>query len=68
MKQEKNSIFPMDDALEMILMFDSVGMISYANTTAKQKLEYEDDLSGRYICDVFPNVFEFFLSKGELLH
>lgn len=58
MKQEKNSIFPMDDALEMILMFDSVGMISYANTTAKQKLEYEDDLSGRYICDVFPNVFE----------
>ncbi len=58
MEQEKNSIFPMDDALEMILMFDSVGMISYANTTAKQKLEYEDDLSGRYICDVFPNVFE----------
>ena len=58
MEQEKNSIFPMDDALEMILMFDSVGMISYANTAAKQKLEYEDDLSGRCICDVFPNVFE----------
>ncbi|MCI8635965.1 MAG: hypothetical protein HFJ05_10310 [Eubacterium sp.] len=58
MEQEKNSIFPMDDALEMILMFDNVGMISYANTAAKQKLEYEDDLSGRCICDVFPNVFE----------
>ena len=57
MEQAKNGIFPMDDALEMILMFDSAGVISYVNTAAKQKLEYEDDLCGRHIRTVFPSVF-----------
>lgn len=57
MKQVEDSIFPMDDALEMILMFDRSGNISYANAAARQKLEYDDALRGRHISEVFPNTF-----------
>lgn len=57
MQQGENSIFPMNEALEMIIMFDAAGKISYVNETARQKLEYDDDLCGKQIGDVFPNVF-----------
>lgn len=57
MEQDKGYIFPMDNALEMVLMFDRTGEISYANAAAKQKLEYGDDLCGRHISDVFPGTF-----------
>lgn len=57
MQQKENSIFPIDEALEMIIMFDATGKISYVNDTARRKLEYNDDLCGRQIDDVFPNVF-----------
>ena len=57
MKQVEDSIFPMEDALEMILMFDRSGNISYANGAARQKLEYDDALCGRHISEVFPNTF-----------
>lgn len=50
-------IFPGEDALEMILMFDETGKISYANMSAREKLEYENDLCGKNISDVFPNDF-----------
>lgn len=54
----EGSIFPVEDALEMILMFDGEGVISYVNNAAKKKLEYGDDLCGRHIKDVFPNLFK----------
>lgn len=66
MEQKENSInidefpigiFPIEDALEMIFMFDHTGKISYANTEAAKKLEYEGDLCGRHIGDIFPNSF-----------
>lgn len=57
MKQVEESIFPMEDALEMILMFDRSGNISYANAVARQKLEFDDALCGRHISEVFPNTF-----------
>ena len=59
-KMEENSVgvFSGDDALEMILMFDRTGAISYVNLSARQKLEYEDDLCGRNISEVFPNDFK----------
>ncbi|MDE7299295.1 MAG: hypothetical protein K2N94_10780 [Lachnospiraceae bacterium] len=57
MQQGKEGIFPIDDAMEMILMFDETGKISYANKLVRKKLEYGDDLCGRPISDVFPNVF-----------
>lgn len=55
MGEEKNGIFPLEDALELILMFDGDGVISYANAAAKKKLEYAEDICGRQIRDVFPN-------------
>ena len=50
--------FPLENALEIILMFDAAGRITYANSAAKKKLEYESDLCGRHISDVFPNTFK----------
>lgn len=57
MRQVEDSIFPMEDALEMILTFDRSGNISYVNAVARQKLEYDDALCGRHISEVFPNTF-----------
>ncbi len=57
MELGKECIFPIEDALEMILMFDQTGKISYANNAARQKLEYDNDLCGKNICDIFPNEF-----------
>lgn len=57
MKQVEDSIFPMEYALEMVIMFDRSGEISYANAAARQKLEYDDALCGRHISEIFPNTF-----------
>lgn len=56
--EQNEENFPVENALEMILMFDSNGRISYVNYAAKKKLEYESDLCGRHISDVFPNTFK----------
>lgn len=58
MEQREGCAFPIEDALEMILMFDRTGKISYGNAAAKKKLEYKSDLCGRHISDVFPNTFK----------
>ena len=58
MEQSEDYIFPMEDALEMIFIFDKTGIISYANAMAKKKLERKSDLCGRHISDVFPNTFK----------
>ncbi|MCI9337749.1 MAG: PAS domain-containing protein [Lachnospiraceae bacterium] len=52
-------VFPVEDALEMILIFDGTGEIVYANAAARNKLGYgaqdgEEHLEGRRIGDVFP--------------
>lgn len=52
------SLFPVKDALEMIIIFDHTGKISYANDAADQKLAYAGELCGRSICDVFANDFK----------
>ena len=57
MEQIREDIFPMEDALEMILVFDRSGKISYINAAARQKLEYGQELCGKYINEVFPNTF-----------
>lgn len=57
MKQEKDSIFPLEDALEIILFFDSRGVISYGNRTAREKLGYGEKLPGIQIGAIFPNEF-----------
>ncbi len=66
MEQVECGIFPVKDALEMVLMFDRTGRIVYANDAAQKKLEYKDDICGRKISDVFPNDFEAFKEGGEV--
>lgn len=58
MERKESDIFPMEKALEMILMFDQKGTIFYGNTMAREKLEYENELYGKNISDVFPNTFK----------
>lgn len=64
MAEGESCAFSMEDALEMILIFDRRGLISYANAAAREKLGYGepapgsgDDLCDRRISDVFPNTF-----------
>ncbi|MDE7432480.1 MAG: hypothetical protein K2N34_11295 [Lachnospiraceae bacterium] len=56
MNQNEDCIFHIEDALEMILMFDQTGTISFANATARNKLGY-DDLCNVHISEVFRNTF-----------
>lgn len=64
MEQKESEIFPVEKtfiiekALEIILMFDQKGTIFYGNSTARKKLEYEDDLCGKNVSDIFPNTFK----------
>lgn len=66
MEQIKADIFPMEDALEMVLAFDRSGNISYVNEAARQKLEYGQELCGRHIGEVFPNIFPVGKSMEEI--
>ena len=56
-KEEIQCCFSMDEALELVLIFDKNGNIVYANSAAKQKLEYGDALCGTPISEIFPNSF-----------
>ena len=58
MDWNENGAFPIEDALEMIFVFDQAGIISYANAAARKKLEYEDELYGKSISDIFPGTFK----------
>lgn len=49
--------FSMEYAMEMILLFDDGGRITYANETARQQLEYGENDSSWNIADVFPTEF-----------
>lgn len=59
MEWSERGAFPIEDALEMIFVFDRAGVISYANAAARKKLEYENDLCGKRVNDIFPNTFKF---------
>ncbi len=58
MEQIDFGIFPAEDALEMILVFDGKGTIIYANAVAREKLGYGDDICGISVGSVFPNSFK----------
>ena len=62
----QNSLFQitMDNALEIILIFDVRGKIVYANRAAEKLLEYKDGFLGYSIADVFPG--EFRMERGFL--
>ena len=47
MGESGSCVFPMEDALEMILMFGSTGRITYANAAARSKLITAATYSGK---------------------
>lgn len=49
--------FSIDNALEIILIFDGCGKIVYANQSACNLLEYKQELCGSLISDIFPGAF-----------
>lgn len=50
--------FSIDNALEIVMIFDENGTITYANRAAKQQLEYGDELCTGLISDIFPLSFQ----------
>ena len=57
MERMKEYIIPMEDALEMILIYGRTGEIAYANVAARTKLEYGEELTEKNISDIFPGTF-----------
>lgn len=55
--QNEMLMYAIDQALEMVFLFDEMGRITLANETAKQMLEYGDALCGTMVTEIFP--FEF---------
>lgn len=58
MEENLSVIFPWDNALEIVIGFDHAGVISYANVVAKEKLGGKEELRGRKIDEIFPNMFK----------
>lgn len=58
MEENLSVIFPWDNALEIVIGFDHSGVISYANVVAKEKLGGKEELRGRKIDEIFPNMFK----------
>lgn len=50
--------FAMENALEMMLVFDSYGEVLYANLAAEELLKYKDTVCGSSITEIFPNLEE----------
>ena len=63
---DQNSLFrfSIDNALEIILIFDDSGTILYANQTAGQTLEYYEELADSPITEIFPGEFQ--IQNGEI--
>lgn len=57
MKQEDVYQFVINQALEMILLFDGAGKIIDANAAAKQQLEYGEELCSCTMEEIFPGEF-----------
>ena len=49
--------FAIGHSLEIIICFDENGIITYANPSAEQQLEFEEGLCGHPIKEVFPGDF-----------
>lgn len=58
MEQEDLEKLLFENALEMILVFDDRGLITFENTIAREKLEYPKGLRGMSIDNVFPGILK----------
>lgn len=56
MSQEGLEVLLFENALEMVLVFDDQGVVTYGNAAAHEKLEYGDDLAGVPIGSIFPGI------------
>lgn len=56
---EKNEFLSslVEHALEMVLVFDKTGNLTYANAEARRKLGYGEETGNIHISDIFPSVF-----------
>lgn len=63
MERENLFWFMMDEITELVLMFNANGTITYANGFAKNSLDYQDDLYGKLIEEIFPSCF--YRKEGE---
>lgn len=58
MEQSNLFRFSIDNALEIIIVFDTEGTIIYTNLSAERQLEYKEDLRGTKITEILPGAFE----------
>lgn len=65
----------MENALELIIIFDGSGRVRHGNKAAKDELAYGEELKGVHISEIFPNAFSdeegihaAVNLQGELLH
>lgn len=58
MEQKDWSLFFAENAMEIMLVFDTRGVITYANREAEEQLEYEGELCGVSVTEVFPGMFQ----------
>lgn len=54
-EQSKLFRFSVENALEIVLMFDRCGKITYANPAAKKHLEYADEFKDVLITEIIPD-------------
>lgn len=59
--------FALDHTAELVLVFGIGGKIIYANHAAKQQLEYGEEISTRFIQEIFPNEFQIKEEPVELM-
>ena len=55
--------FSIDNVTEIVLVFNCMGAIIYANRSAREQLEYDSDLTNYRMADIFPTEFQ----SGEML-
>lgn len=57
MIEEAISSYVLDNVSDMIISFDDRGVISFGNKSAETLLEFEKQLVGTHISEIFPNEF-----------
>lgn len=60
--------FSLDNASEIIMIFNADGVIVYANKAAELKLEYNNQVCGHRITDIFPEQFNLAENSFVLRH
>ena len=58
MEQKNWCLYSLENAMEIIFVFDDQGVITYANREAERQLEYEGELCGFSVVDIFPGLFQ----------